>query len=373
VKEGKGEATQRMINITRAHLEEDAGKLIHEGVRDGSWVDYNRAGVPLLEIVSEPDLRSPDEAFAYLVSLKAILQYLDVSDCNMEEGSLRCDANVSVRKKGGTKLGTKAEIKNMNSFRGVHHAIAYEIKRQSQLIRNGERVLQETRLWNEAKAETVSMRSKEFAHDYRYFPEPDLVPFSVPKETVDELRKTLPELPRARKERFCSEYDLSHYDAFVLVSEKTLADYFENCVKEGVNAKLASNWIQSELLGQLNARKLSLSQSKITPQALAGLIRLIENNTISGKIAKDVLPMMFENGNSAEVIVKEKGLVQVTDTKLIDEIADRVIQSNPKPADDVRSGKKNALGFLVGQVMRETKGKANPKLVNEILAKKLNV
>ncbi len=376
--EEKGEAVnkekkliQKKIGITRAHLEEDAGKLLHEGVRDGSWVDYNRAGVPLIEIVSEPDLRSPDEAFQYLSGLKSILQYLEVSDCNMEEGSLRCDANVSVRKKGDSQFGVKVEIKNMNSFRAVQKAVSYEIKRQIEAIEHGERISQETRLWNESKAQTFSMRSKEHAHDYRYFPEPDLVPFTVSEKQIDEIKKSLPELPQARLERFKKHYDLSDYDAYVLVSEKSLGDYFEACVNEKVSAKLSSNWIQSELLGELNARKLSLQKSKVGPKEMAGLIRLIENNTISGKIAKDVLPEMLETGKSAEDIVKEKGLVQVTDTKLLEEIAVRVIQANPKTVAEVRSGKSQAIGFLVGQVMKETKGKANPKLINEILSKKL--
>lgn len=363
---------EKKIGITRAHLEEDAGKLLHEGVRDGSWVDYNRAGVPLLEIVSEPDIRSPEEAFQYLGSLKSILQYLNVSDCNMEQGSLRCDANVSVRKKGDSKFGIKVEIKNMNSFRAVQKAVAYEIKRQIEALEAGERIVQETRLWNEAKSQTLSMRSKEYAHDYRYFPEPDLVPFTVSAKQIEEIKKALPELPQARIRRFKKQFELSDYDAFVLVSDKRLGDYFEACVNEKVSAKLASNWIQSELLGELNARKLSLAESKVDAKKLAGLIHLIENNTISGKIAKEVLPEMLETGKSADEIVKEKGLVQVTDTKLLEEIADRVIAANSKTVAEVRSGKAQAIGFLVGQVMKESKGKANPKLINEILSKKLS-
>ncbi len=362
----------KKIEITRAHLEEDAGKLLHEGVRDGSWVDYNRAGVPLLEIVSEPDLRSPDEAFQYLTGLKSILQYLDVSDCNMEQGSLRCDANISVREKGDSKFGIKVEVKNMNSFRAVQKAVAYEIKRQVEATQAGERIAQETRLWNESKSQTFSMRSKEHAHDYRYFPEPDLVPFTVSSKQIEQIKKSLPELPQARIQRFKKQFELSGYDAYVLVSDKPLGDYFEACMNERISAKLSSNWIQSELLGELNARKLSLRESKVGPKDLAGLIRLIENNTISGKIAKEVLPEMLETGKSAETIVKEKGLVQVTDTKLLEEIADRVIQANPKTADEVRAGKAQAIGFLVGQVMKETKGKANPKLINDILSKKLS-
>jgi aspartyl-tRNA(Asn)/glutamyl-tRNA(Gln) amidotransferase subunit B len=365
------EIIKKRIGITRAHLEEDAGKLLHEGIRDGSWVDYNRAGVPLLEIVSEPDLRSPEAAFQYLVSLKAILQYLDVSDCNMEEGSLRCDANISVRKKGESKFGTKVEIKNMNSFRAVQKALAYEIKRQIAQNEHGDRIIQETRLWNESKGETFSMRSKEYAHDYRYFPEPDLVPFSVSKERIAEYKKSLPELPQARAERFRKEYGLSEYDAYILVSEKPLGDYFEACVREKVSPKLVSNWIQTELLGELNARKSGLENSKVSPKMLAGLIRLIENNTISGKMAKDILPMMLDTGKSAEEIVKEKNLVQMTDTEFLEASVERVIQANPKVVADFKSGKAQALGFLVGQIMRETQGKANPALVNEILRKKL--
>lgn len=365
------DVTEKKIGITRAHLEEDAGKLVHEGVRDGSWVDYNRAGTPLLEIVSDPDLRSPQEAFQYLTDLKAILRYLDVSDCNMEEGSLRCDANVSVRKTGDSKFGTKVEIKNMNSFRAVEKALGFEIKRQTHALEEGGRIVQETRLWDEGKGETFSMRSKEHAHDYRYFPEPDLVPFSVPKERIEEIRKSLPELPRAREKRFQSQYGLSHYDASVLVSDKALGDYFEYCAKHKVSPKLASNWIQSELLAILKVRNETLETSKVTAQHLAGLIRLIEDGTISGKIAKDVLPMMFETGKPAEEIVTEKGLVQVTDAALLEAASSRVIDANPKVVEDFKKGKEQAVGFLVGQVMKETKGKANPKLVNEILKKKL--
>lgn len=366
-----GEVVKKKIGVTRVHLEEDAGKLLHEGIRDGSWVDYNRAGVPLLEVVSEPDLRSPEEAFQYLMSLKSILQYLDVSDCNMEEGSLRCDANVSVRKKGDEKFGTKVEIKNLNSFRAVQKAVTYEIKRQIETNEMGEKIIQETRLWNESKGETFSMRSKEHAHDYRYFPEPDLVPFSVSKEQIEKFRKSLPELPQARVDRFKTQYGLSEYDAYTLVSEKTWGDYFEFCVKEKVSAKLASNWIQTELMGELNARKLTLSDSTVSPQKLAGLIRLIENNTISGKIAKGVLSMMLKTGKSAEEIVEEKDLIQVTDVTFLETAATKIIQANPKVIADYKSGKESALGFLVGQMMKETKGKANPALVNDILRRKL--
>lgn len=371
LKSNDGTLAKKRIGITRAHLEEDAGKLLHEGVQDGSWVDYNRAGIPLLEIVSEPDLRSPEEAYEYLINLKAILIYLGVSDCNMEEGSLRCDANVSIRKTGETKLGTKVEIKNLNSFKAVQKAIQYEVERQREAVEAGEKLRQETRLWNEAKSETSPMRSKEEAHDYRYFPEPDLVPFSVPEPEIEKIRKALPELPKARKERFQKEFGLSEYDAYTLVGDKALADYFETCVLEGAGAKLASSWIQTELLGALNERKISFAKNPISAKDLAGLVRLMENNTISGKIAKDVLPAMMDEKKSADVIVKEKDLVQVTDSKLIEAACQKAIEQNPKVVEQYRSGKKQSLGFLVGQVMKETKGKANPKLVNEILEKVL--
>lgn len=369
--DGKG-AGKKRIGITRAHLEEDAGKLLHEGVRDGSWVDYNRAGIPLLEIVSEPDLRSPEEAYEYLSSLKSVLIYLGVSDCNMEEGSLRCDANVSIRKTGETKLGTKVEIKNINSFRAVQKALQYEIERQTAMAVGGEKIHQETRLWNEAKGQTFSMRSKEEAHDYRYFPEPDLVPFTVKPEEIEAIRKSLPELPKARIDRFLNAFGLSDYDAYVLVGDKALADYFEACVSSGANPKLASNWIQTELIGALNERKTSFDKNPVSAEDLAGLIRLIENNTISGKIAKDVLPLMIDEKKPAEMIVREKDLVQVTDKNEIDRVCARVISENPKVVEEYKGGKKQSLSFLVGQVMKQMKGKANPKLVNEILEKKLS-
>ena len=371
-KDAAGKMVHKKIGITRAHLEEDAGKLLHEGIKDGSLVDYNRAGTPLLEIVSEPDIRSPEEAYEYLNALKAVLQYALISNCNMEQGNLRCDANVSIRPVGQEKFGTRAEIKNLNSFKAVQKAIQFEIERQTQLLDSGQKVVQETRLWNDEKSQTFLMRSKEEAHDYRYFPEPDLVPFTISRETVAQIQGTMPELPDARIRRFVNSYGMTEYDALVLVQEKVLGNYFEECIKEKVNAKLASNWMQSELLALLNANKLSIEVSPIKPKDLAGLIKLIENNTISGKIAKDVLPEMFASGKSAEAIVKEKGLVQVTDTKLLEEVAAKVIAANPKSVDDFKAGKAAALGFLVGQIMKETQGKANPKLVNEILTKKLS-
>jgi aspartyl-tRNA(Asn)/glutamyl-tRNA(Gln) amidotransferase subunit B len=370
-KNADGKVVERKIGITRAHLEEDAGKLLHEGIADGSLVDYNRGGIPLLEIVSEPDLQSPQEAYDYLTALKAILQYLEVSDCDMEKGSLRCDANVSVRPVSQEKFGTKVEIKNLNSFKMVQKAIQYEIERQTEALENGETIVQETRLWNDAKGTTFSMRSKEEAHDYRYFPEPDLVPFTLSRAVVEDIRKTLPELPRERAKRFIKEFGIPEYDAFVLVQEKKLAAYFESCVREGATAKLASNWIQTELLALLNAKNISIEDCSVSPHALAGLIRLVEKGILSGKTAKDVLQEMAATGKAAEKIVREKGLTQVSDTGLIEKAVEKAIAENPAAAAEFKAGKQKALGALVGAVMKETGGKANPRLVNEILSKKL--
>ena len=366
-----GKMIERKIGITRAHLEEDAGKLLHEGIVDGSLVDYNRGGIPLLEIVSEPDLGSPQEAYDYLAALKAILQYLEVSDCDMEKGSLRCDANVSVRPVSQEKFGTKVEIKNLNSFKMVQKAIQYEIERQTEALENGETIVQETRLWNDAKGTTFSMRSKEEAHDYRYFPEPDLVPFTLSRTTVEEVRKTLPELPLERARRFIREFGIPEYDAYVLVQEKKIAGYFESYVREGANAKLASNWVQNELLALLNAKNIAIEDCSVSPHALAGLIRLVEQGTLSGKTAKDVLQEMAATGKTAEAIVKEKGLTQVSDTGLIEKAVEKAIAANPTAVAEFKAGKQKALGALVGAVMKETGGKANPKVVNEILHRKL--
>ena len=368
-----GSWKEKKIGIHRAHLEEDAGKLLHEGIEGASLVDFNRAGVPLLEIVSDPDLSSPEEAYAYLTSLKAILQYLEVSDCNMEEGSLRCDANVSIRKRGDKNLGTKTEIKNLNSFKNVQRAIQYEIERQTELVEGGGRVIQETRLWNDVKAQTFVMRSKEQAHDYRYFPEPDLVPLTIESAAIEAIRKELPELPAAKAARFRKDYGLGDYDASVLVQEKALAAYFEQAIKAHANAKMISNWMQSELLALLNSKKLAIQSSPVSAQALAGLVALIESGTISGKIAKDVLPVMFETGQTAQDVVREKGWVQVTDESLIETIADKIIADNSQSVQDYRAGKKQALGFLVGQMMKASQGKVNPKLANEVLARKIGV
>lgn len=365
------EEGEKTIGITRAHMEEDAGKLLHEA-RDGSVVDFNRAGVPLVEIVSEPDLRNPEDAYQYLTSLKAILQYIEVSDCDMEKGSLRCDANVSVRPKGESKFGTKVEIKNLNSFNAVKKALYYEIERQSEAVRGKEKIRQETRLWNDAKAITLPMRSKEEAHDYRYFPEPDLVPFTVSRELVKQTAAAMVELPRARKLRFMKDFGLSEYDARVLTQEKKLAHYFEDCVREGASPKMASNWIQSELLGKMYERGETLETVKVTAASLAGLTQLIEKATISGKIAKDVFIEMLETGKSAQAIVKEKNLVQVTDESAIQKAAEAVLAANPKSVEDYKKGKTNALTYLMGQMMKETRGKANPAVANKILKELLD-
>ena len=364
----------KKIRITRVHMEEDAGKLIHsENSEDSkSRVDLNRAGVPLLEIVSEPDISSPGEAYQYLVSLKQILEYLDISDCNMEEGSLRCDANISIRPVGESTLGTKAEVKNMNSFKGVQKALEYEITRQKKAVDEGKRVIQETRLWNTDLNRTESMRSKEEAHDYRYFPEPDLVPINVDSKWVNETRQSLPELPQARRERFKKEYGLSDYDVEVLTMDKRIADYFEDCLRYFPNCKMLANWITGDILAVLKDKKVNINNFSVTPKQLGELLGLIENGTISGKIAKDVFLDMVSTGQDAKQVVSEKGLVQLSDEGELVLIIDKVIQQNPKPVADFRAGKQNALGFLVGQIMRETKGKANPQLVNRMLKERLS-
>jgi len=358
---------ERRIGVTRAHLEEDAGKLLHEGIIDGSHVDYNRTGTPLLEIVSEPDLRTPEEAYLYLTALKAILEYLEVSDCNMEEGSLRCDANVSIRPVGQKEFGTKAEIKNLNSFRAVQKSIEYEIRRQKDAVEDGEEIVQETRLWNDDKGVTISMRSKEAAHDYRYFPEPDLVPFTIARDVVAAVQATIPELPRAKQERFRDAFNLSEYDASVLVQNKTMALFFESAVNSKVEPKQAANWIQGELLAGMNSRGLRWSDLQVTVEGFVELLGLIEKGTISNTIAKDVLNDMIDSGKYPAKIVEEKGLSQVSDTSSLQPIVDSVIEKNPQSVSDYQSGKKNALGFLMGQIMKRTGGKANPQLVNKML------
>ncbi|MFH1715032.1 MAG: Asp-tRNA(Asn)/Glu-tRNA(Gln) amidotransferase subunit GatB [Elusimicrobiota bacterium] len=366
------------IGITRIHLEEDAGKLLHNiGSReiDGSLVDYNRTGVPLIEIVSEPDIRTPDDAYEYLTIIKSVLQYIEVSDCNMDEGSLRCDANVSIRPLGREKFGTKVEMKNMNSFKGVQKALAYEIERQREVLDKGGTIIQETRLWDDKKEITVTMRTKEEAHDYRYFPEPDLLPLKIDKIWIDNVRKNLPELPKERKARFIEEYTLSGYDAGVLTKDKKLADYFETALKDSSlgakNAKSLANWVMGELLGRLNLESHSISESPVKAPDLAKLVILIQNNTISGKIAKMVFDDMYKTGKTPDMIIKEKNLVQITDESAIALVVDEVIAENVSVVEEFKKGKGQAIGFLVGQVMKKSKGKANPQMANELLKEKL--
>lgn len=360
----------KKINLKRIHLEEDAGKLIHRD--DSSLVDYNRSGTPLMEIVTQPDLGSPQEAHEFLVKLKGILEYLEVSDCNMEEGSLRCDANISIRPQGQGSLGTKTEIKNMNSFKGVKQALEYEAKRQADLLDQSKAIEQETRLWDSEHQSTVSMRTKEEAHDYRYFPEPDLMPFSPEGRLLDELNNSLPEMPDARNKRFTDVYGLSSYDAAVLTKEKALADFFEETVKIFDNPKVVTNWIMGDLLGDLSAANLSLDGISFKPSDMADILRMIESGTISSKMGKELLKESIRAARTPAQIAKEKGLSQITDEKAIAAAIELVVSENAKTVADFRSGKEAALAFLVGQVMKATKGKANPKLVNELLRKRLS-
>ncbi len=421
-----GQANQasgvKKIRITRVHLEEDAGKLLHEEVKDSTLIDLNRCGVPLIEIVTEPDIKSPKEAHEFLTILKSILQYIEISDCNMEEGSLRCDANISIRKEG-EKLGVKTEIKNMNSFKAVERALDYEINRQIKALKEGKRIIQETRLWDENKEITTSMRAKEEAHDYRYFPEPDLVPIEVDREWIERIRKSLPELPEARKARFIKAYQIPDYDASILTSSRELADYYEECIKAssplvprglevpegelgipkesreararsselnkealrfhrrnlvtlraksqaGRNKSIA-NWIMSELLRELKEKDIGIEECKVSPKHLAEMVALIDKGSISGKMAKEVFVQMFETGKRASQIVEEKGLAQISDKEALAAVIDKVIEENPKVVEDYKKGKEKALGYLVGQVMKETKGRANPRLVNRLLKEKI--
>lgn len=372
------DGARKKIGITRLHMEEDAGKLVHLtksgqiADAENSLVDYNRGGMPLNEIVSEPDMRTPEEAYLYLTALKSILKYIDVSDCNMEEGSLRCDANCSVRLRGETKLGVKVEVKNMNSFKNVQKALEYEYGRQMKMMEDKETIIQETRLWDVNKGKTFSMRSKEGSHDYRYFPEPDLPPLEISKEFIETAKKQLPELPLPKMERFVKEYGLTNYDASALTADMGNSIFFEKAAKVSGEPKQAANWIMTELLGRMNEAGIEdINGTKITPEGIGELITLIKKGTISGKIAKTVFDEMFKTGGKPEKIVAEKGLVQITDTKEIEAVIDRVITANPKIVDEIKGGKAAAMGFLTGQVMKESKGKANPKLVNEILNKKI--
>lgn len=358
------------IGITRLHLEQDAGKSVHDQHPKKSYVDLNRSGCALMEIVSEPDIRGPEEAAAYISKIRMILRYLETCDGNMDEGSMRADVNVSVRRPGD-EYGTRAEVKNVNSVKAVQQAIEYEARRQVEIVESGGSVDQETRLWDPVKLETRSMRSKEEAHDYRYFPDPDLLPLEFSNEWVEQIKQTLPELPDEKKHRFMNDFGLSSYDASVLIAERSRADFYET-VASGRDAKLAANWVINELLGILNKNEKSLDESPITAEQLGGLIALISDNTISGKIAKDVFPIMFETGKDADAIVEEKGLKQVTDTGAIEAIIDEVIAENPDNVAAYRGGKDKLFGFFVGQVMKKSQGKANPAVVNGILKDKLS-
>lgn len=374
----KKDGEVKKIRIKRLHMEEDAGKLLHLtktgqiGDAESSLVDYNRAGVPLIEIVSEPDIRTSEEAYLYLTTLKSIMRYIDVSDCNMEEGSLRCDANISVRKKGDEKLGVKVEIKNMNSFKNVQKALDYEAQRQIKMMEANEIIIQETRLWDTNKEMTFSMRSKEESHDYRYFPEPDLPPMEINKVEIEEIKKEIPELPQEKFKRFMKEYNLPEYDASVLTSDREISVFYEKAVKVSLDSKQTSNWIMTELLRKMNEDGIEdVKKIKITPEKLGQLILLIKNGTISGKIAKTVFDEMFKSGDNPEAIVKEKGLTQITEIKEIEAIIDKVVNANQDLVTEIKAGKEKALGFLTGQIMKESRGKANPQIVNELLRKKI--
>ncbi len=354
-------------------MEEDAGKNIHgEGDDPHSYVDLNRAGIPLIEIVSEPDISSPAEARLYLQKLRTIMRYIGVSNADMEKGELRCDANVSVRPKGADQLGVKTELKNMNSFRHVQRALEYEIERQIEVIEEGGKVVQETRLWNPHLGITETMRRKEEEHDYRYFPEPDLVPLVLTEEFVERMKSELPELPDDKKRRFMKEYGLSAYDAEVLCAEKALADFYEEAVGIYRNPKAIANWVMVELLGRLNRDGKTIMESPVRPSQVAKLVKLIDDGVISGKIGKQLFDILYQEGGDPEVIVKERGLVQITDTSQIEAVVDEVIRECPEEVKKYLSGKTKVIGFLVGQVMKKTKGKANPKLVNQLLREKLD-
>ncbi|MFB2893308.1 Asp-tRNA(Asn)/Glu-tRNA(Gln) amidotransferase subunit GatB [Aerosakkonemataceae cyanobacterium BLCC-F50] len=370
----EGNATRKKIGITRLHMEEDAGKLVHAGSdrlsgSTYSLVDFNRTGVPLLEIVSEPDMRSGPEAAEYAQELRRIMRYLGVSDGNMQEGSLRCDVNVSVRPVGQKEFGTKVEIKNMNSFSAIQRAIDYEIERQTAALEAGEKIVQETRLWEEGSQRTVSMRKKEGSSDYRYFPEPDLAPLEVSAEQKQHWKEELPELPAAKRHRYESELGLSPYDARVLTDDRAVAEYFEAVVANGASPKQAANWVMGDITAYLNNEKLSISEIALKPETLAELISLIEDKTISGKIAKEILPELLTKGGSVKEMVKNKGLI--SDPAVLESLIDKIIAANPKELEQYRKGKTKLLGFFVGQMMKETNGRADPQLTNQLLTKKL--
>jgi aspartyl-tRNA(Asn)/glutamyl-tRNA(Gln) amidotransferase subunit B len=365
---------KKRIGVTRVHMEDDAGKSIHDGFKDSdryTYVDLNRSGTPLIEIVSEPDMRSSDEAYAYLTEIKQIMQYIGVSDCDMEKGQLRCDANVSVRLRGAPKFGTKAEVKNLNSFRFLKMALEYEIERQVELLESGGQVVQETRLYNVETGRTVSMRSKEHAHDYRYFPEPDLVPLRVSEHWLHEVKSHLPELPANRRERFIQSYGLREYDAQVLTLTRDLSDYFERAVTASGDGRLTANWLVGDLMGLLKAAGKEIAESPVSAEHLGELVALINKGELSGKLAKEILPKMFESGDSPSSIMEREGLKQISDAGALEKLVDEAIAANPKQVEQYKAGKTALLGFLVGQVMKASRGQANPAAVNEALKSKL--
>lgn len=365
---------RRRVRVTRVHMEDDAGKSIHDGFADSdrfTYVDLNRSGTPLIEIVSEPDMRSPEEAYAYLTELKQMMQYIGISDCDMEKGQLRCDANVSVRRRGAEKLGTKVEVKNLNSFRFLKMALEHEIERQVEVIESGGKVMQETRLYNAETGQTVGMRSKEQAHDYRYFPEPDLVPLRVSEHWLHEVKAKLPELPAERRERFVREYGLREYDAQVLALTREAGDYFETAAKVSGDGRATANWVSGDLMGLLNASGKGVAESPVGAEQLGELIALIQKGELSGKLGKEILPKMFETGEAAAAIMDREGLRQISDSGALEKIVDEAIAANPKQVEQYRGGKITVLGFLVGQVMKASRGQANPAAVNEALKKKL--
>jgi len=362
----------RRIGLTRIHMEEDAGKLVHDNKEPISYVDLNRTGTPLIEIVSEPDMRSGEEAAAYLKKLHAILRYLDICDGNMQEGSFRCDANISLRPKGQEEFGTRTELKNMNSFRNVQKAIEYEVRRQRDLLLDGGEVIQQTLLWDPDAGKTSAMRSKEEAHDYRYFPDPDLIPVEISDEWIARVRKEQPELPDERKNRFMEDLELPAYDAEILTGDRELADYFEEALSEYKDAKKLSNWIMTELIRELRDRDMEITKYQVTPVNLAKLLGLIETGTISGKIAKTVFQEMMESGKDPGTVVKEKNLIQISDEGEILKIVQEIVAANPEQVQQFKEGKTKVMGFFVGQLMKQTKGKANPQMANQLFAKELN-
>ena len=363
---------KKEIGITRIHIEDDAGKLVHDNYTGGTLVDLNRAGVPLIEIVSEPDMRSAEEAVAYVEKLKGILEYIGVSDCKMQEGSLRADVNLSLRPVGQEKFGTRTETKNLNSFRSIKNAIEFEIERQKKVLEEGGIIYQETRRWDDEKGEGFAMRTKEDAHDYRYFPEPDLQPINISDEYIQSIKETLPELPESRRKRYVEEIGLPEYDAGIITSSKALSDFFEEAAKDSGNAKAVSNWIMTDIIRVAKEKGLEYNELPFTPIKLASLIKLIDKGTISSKIAKEVFEVMCEEGKDPEKIVEEKGLVQISDEGAIKEVVDKVIAANPQSIVDYKAGKDRALGFLVGQCMKEMKGKGNPQILNKLILEELN-